>query len=120
MLGQKTVLIVNQAKLFLLEKQLDALSKETQTAELAFREWEEEMNRHQQEQQSSTNSDLESWTKCKSELIIKGVHLASRISRFLKCILNGQGEGRTYTRSNAQHIIKMIVLVKVQYYTLRL
>ena len=103
-----------------MEKQLDALSKETQRAELAFREREKEMNGHQQEQQSSTNSDLESWTKCKSELIIKGAHLASRISRFLKCILNGQGEGRTYTRSNAQHIIKMIVLVKVQYYPLRL
>jgi hypothetical protein len=117
-MDKKVLTSVSQTKVLLIERQLEELGKEAQLTEQQCSEWMSQMDQNLvvPEQKEEPTKIMEEWVTERSSLILKGAHLADKITRFLKCVLNGySGENRTISKSNTNHIFKMIQLVQVVY-----
>jgi hypothetical protein len=101
----------------LLDQQADQLSRELQSAVETVSEWKTELRSlicQQNGSDSNNGSSANQLVMLRCTTVLKGARMADKMSRLVKCVLNGHlSEDRAISKSNAQNIFRLIELIKV-------
>ncbi|KAI1720039.1 WASH complex subunit 7 domain-containing protein [Ditylenchus destructor] len=107
-IDQKTIDGIAHAKTELLEKQAGALAKDAESMQCAVAEWKAELK--SLVDSADAQKDIPVSTKC--TCVLKGARIADKISRLVKCVLNGYlSEDRSLPKSCAHSIFRLLELM---------
>ncbi|KAH7727403.1 hypothetical protein AAVH_05063 [Aphelenchoides avenae] len=111
--GQKAVAGIQQAKEAMLNQQAEQLQRELQITADSLAEWKTEMADLKQANEGLDEGQHQVLFR-KTTVILKGIRIADKIGRLVKCVLSGYlAHNRTLSKTNASVIFRLIETIKV-------